>query len=278
MTREELLITAINAALKGGEEILAIYESDFAVERKEDKTPLTLADTNAHLAIAKLLDKTQFPVLSEEGKQTPYEVRKTWKQFWMVDPLDGTREFVKRNGEFTVNIALIENGEATMGIIYVPVTEELYFSDTKIGAYKIQSSMFDVQSFVTLSLSKCETSLTQLIEKAEKLPLKQTRQNFIVVGSRSHMSAETEAYMNELKTKHAEVDMLSKGSSLKLCMVAEGSADSYPRFAPTMEWDTAAGQAIAIASGADVINWETKKRMLYNKENLLNTWFLVERD
>ena len=271
MTREELLHTAIIAALKGGEEILAIYESDFAVERKEDKTPLTLADTNAHLAIAKLLDKTQFPVLSEEGKQTPYEVRKTWKQFWMVDPLDGTREFVKRNGEFTVNIALIENGEATMGIIYVPVTEELYFSDTKIGAFKVTYSQHS--SPITHN-----SSLTTLLEKSEKLPLKQTRKNFIVVGSRSHMSAETEAYMNELKTKHAEVDMLSKGSSLKLCMVAEGSADSYPRFAPTMEWDTAAGQAIAIASGADVINWETKKRMLYNKENLLNTWFLVERD
>lgn len=266
MTREKLLIIAINAALKGGEEILAIYESEFAVEHKEDKTPLTLADTNAHLAIVKLLDKTQFPVLSEEGKQTPYEVRKTWKQFWMVDPLDGTREFVKRNGEFTVNIALIENGEATMGIIYVPVTEELYFSDLHLGAYKLLHNL------------KPQTSnLEHLIAKSEKLPLKQTRKNFIVVGSRSHMSAETEAYMNELKIKHAEVDMLSKGSSLKLCMVAEGSADSYPRFAPTMEWDTAAGQAIVIASGADVINWETKKRMLYNKENLLNTWFLVER-
>jgi len=269
MTREELLITAINAALKGGEEILAIYESDFAVEHKEDRTPLTQADKNAHLAIAKLLDKTNLPVLSEEGKQTSYETRKTWKQFWMVDPLDGTREFVKRNGEFTVNIALIENGEATMGIIYVPVTEELYFSDLSIGAYKIQG--LD-------ELNTKHSTLNTIVEKSEKLPLKQNRKNFIVVGSRSHMSAETEVYMNELKTKHSEVDMLSKGSSLKLCMVAEGSADSYPRFAPTMEWDTAAGQAIAIASGADVINWETKKRMLYNKENLLNTWFLVERD
>ena len=266
MTREELLITAINAALKGGEEILAIYESEFAVERKEDKTPLTLADTNAHLAIAKLLDETNLPVLSEEGKQTPYEIRKTWNQFWMVDPLDGTREFVKRNGEFTVNIALIENGEATMGVIYVPVTEELYFSDLRIGAYKISN----LQSPIS--------NLKNLIVDSEKLPLKQTRKNFIVVGSHSHMSAETEAYMNEQQTKHHEVDILSKGSSLKLCMVAEGCADSYPRFAPTMEWDTAAGQAIAIASGANVINWETKKRMLYNKENLLNTWFLVERD
>ena len=267
MTREELLMTAIKAALKGGEEILAIYESEFAVEHKEDRTPLTQADKNAHLAIAKLLEKTALPVLSEEGKQTAYETRKTWKQFWMVDPLDGTREFVKRNGEFTVNIALIENGEATMGVIYVPVTEELYFSDMAIGAFKCNSNP-----------STQHPSLTTLIEESNKLPLKQDRKNFIVVGSRSHMSPETEAYMNEQKTIHAEVDMLSKGSSLKLCMVAEGSADSYPRFAPTMEWDTAAGQAIAVASGAEVINWETKKRMQYNKENLLNTWFLVARN
>ena len=156
-----------------------------------------------------------------------------------------------------------------MGVIYVPVTTELYFGDLYLGAYK-------VQSIVTLSLSKCNIQLSQLIENAEKLPLKQTRKNYVVVASRSHMSPETEAYINEQKTKHNEVDILSKWSSLKLCKVAEGSADSYPRFAPTMEWDTAAGQAIAIASGADVINWETKKRMLYNKENLFNTWFLVE--
>lgn len=268
MTREELLLTAINAALKGGEEILEVYKSEFAVEHKEDKTPLTQADKNAHLAIAKLLEATNLPVLSEEGKQTSYEIRKTWKQFWMVDPLDGTREFVKRNGEFTVNIALIENGEATMGVIYVPVTEELYFSDLGLGAFKAIG--FD-------ELNIHHSSLNTLVEKADKLPLKQNRKNFIVVGSRSHMSPETEAYINEQKEIHAEVDMLSKGSSLKLCMVAEGSADSYPRFAPTMEWDTAAGQAIAVASGAEVLNWETKKRMLYNKENLLNTWFLVAR-
>ena len=265
MTREELLITAINAALKGGEEILTVYDADFAVEHKDDNSPLTEADKKAHFSICKDLEKTKLPILSEEGKQTPYEIRKTWNQFWMVDPLDGTKEFVKRNGEFTVNIVLIENEEATMGVIYVPVTEELYFSDLSIGAFKVsnlQSSIF---------------SLDELIAASEKLPLPQTRKNYVVVASRSHMSPETEAYINEQKTKHPKVDTLSKGSSLKLCMVAEGAADSYPRFAPTMEWDTAAGQAIAIASGAKVINWETKKTMLYNKENLLNSWFLVER-
>ena len=182
----------------------------------------------------------------------------------MVDPLDGTKEFVKRNGEFTVNIALIENGKATMGVIYVPVTKEIYFSDKL--AYKIKG------------FNKPTVSIQTLLGRAEQLPLKQTRTNYMVVGSRSHMSEETEAFINEQKVTHTEVDILSKGSSLKLCMVAEGAADAYPRFAPTMEWDTAAGQAIANASGAKVINWKTKETMQYNKENLLNSWFLVSRD
>lgn len=264
MTREDWLIQIINAALKGGEEILEVYNSDFAVETKDDKSPLTEADKRAHVAIMNDLEVTGLPVLSEEGKKMDYTERKNWKQFWMVDPLDGTKEFVKRNGEFTVNIALIEDEKATMGVIYVPVTKELYFADS--AAYKIEnflSPIFDLE---------------KLISQSQKLPITQTRTNYIAVGSRSHMSEETEAFINEQKVKHAEVDILSKGSSLKLCMVAEGAADSYPRFAPTMEWDTAAGQAIANASGAKVINWETKEIMKYNKENLLNSWFLVSRD
>ena len=264
MNREDWLIQIINAALKGGEEILVIYNSDFSVETKDDKSPLTEADKRAHLAIMKALEPTGLPVLSEEGKQMDYSSRKDWKQFWMVDPLDGTKEFVKRNGEFTVNIALIEDGKATMGVIYVPVTKELYFADKL--AYKIEN------------FSEPIASINNLLGKAEQLPISQTRANYVVVGSRSHMSEETEAFINEQKAKHTEVDILSKGSSLKLCMVAEGAADAYPRFAPTMEWDTAAGQAIAGASGARVINWETKEIMQYNKENLLNSWFLVSRE
>lgn len=264
MNRQQLLLSAINAALKGGHEILDIYNSDFAIEHKDDKSPLTEADKRAHLKIVELLKDTNLPVLSEEGKNIPFEERKNWKQFWMVDPLDGTKEFIKRNGEFTVNIALIENHQATMGVIYVPVTEELYFGDEK--AYKTEKIKSEVGS------------VEELIHSSQQLPLTQNRNNYLVVGSRSHMSEETEAFINEQKALHNEVDILSKGSSLKLCMVAEGAADSYPRFAPTMEWDTAAGQAIAIASGAEVINWETKELMKYNKENLLNSWFLVRRN
>lgn len=263
MNREDWLIQIINAAIKGGEEILEVYNSEFAVEHKDDKSPLTEADKRAHLAIVAELKKTSLPILSEEGKHMDYSERKNWKQFWMVDPLDGTKEFIKRNGEFTVNIALIEDGEATMGVIYVPVTKDLYFADEL--AYKISG------------ISKPISSINELLGNADQLPLSQNRKNFVVVGSRSHMSEETEAFINEQKNKHSEVDILSKGSSLKLCMVAEGAADAYPRFAPTMEWDTAAGQAIAVASGAKVINWDTKELMQYNKENLLNSWFLVER-
>jgi len=264
MNRKDWLVQIINAALKGGEEILEVYNSEFAIEHKDDKSPLTEADKRAHIAIMKMLELTGLPILSEEGKHMDYSERKHWNQFWMVDPLDGTKEFIKRNGEFTVNIALIENGKATMGVIYVPVTQELYFADEK--AYKVGSQKLEVGS------------LEDLIDSAQQLPLPQTRTNYVVVGSRSHMSEETEAFISEQKSIHSEVDILSKGSSLKLCMVAEGSADSYPRFAPTMEWDTAAGQAIAIASGAQVINWDTKELMQYNKENLLNSWFLVKRD
>lgn len=264
MDRKDLLLNAINAALAGGKEILDVYNSDFAIEHKDDKSPLTEADKRAHLKIVELLECTSIPVLSEEGKNIPYDERKNWSQFWMVDPLDGTKEFIKRNGEFTVNIALIENQESTMGVIYVPVTGELYFSDEK--AYKAENMRLKVKS------------LEELLQNAQILPLPQTRKNYIVVGSRSHMSEETETYINEQKELHNEVDILSKGSSLKLCMVAEGAADSYPRFAPTMEWDTAAGQAIVRGSGANVINWETQETMLYNKENLLNSWFLVKRD
>ena len=163
MTREDWLIQIINAALKGGEEILEVYNSDFAVETKDDKSPLTEADKRAHIAIMNALEATGLPVLSEEGKQMDYSERKDWKQFWMVDPLDGTKEFVKRNGEFTVNIALIEDGKATMGVIYVPVTKDLYFADKL--AYKIEG------------FTEPTVSINNLLGRAEQLPLSQTRTN-----------------------------------------------------------------------------------------------------
>ncbi len=263
INREAWLIQIINASITAGKEILTVYNSDFSVENKEDNSPLTKADKRAHLAILAELKKTGLPILSEEGRQADYSTRQNWKQFWLVDPLDGTKEFVKRNGEFTVNIALIENGTPTMGVIYVPVTKVLYFAD-KI-AYKIEQVDDPIPS------------INNLLGKAEQLPLKQTRTSFVILGSRSHMSAKTEMFIAEQKTLHKNVQLLFKGSSLKLCMVAEGCADIYPRFGPTMEWDIAAGHAIVKASGGEVVHPETNREVKYNKENLLNSSFLVRR-
>lgn len=263
MNVNELIELAIQASIDGGKEILEVYESDFAVETKDDRSPLTLADKNAHLAIMKVLESTGLPILSEEGREMPYSERSSWDAFWMVDPLDGTKEFIKRNGEFTVNIALIKNGVPIAGVIYVPVKKDLYFKNDK-GSYKAT----DIQVDYSLGME-------HLADGAKKLPLSESDRAFRVVGSRSHMSVETEEFVAKLKDQHDDIEIVSMGSSLKICLVAEGSADVYPRFAPTMEWDTAAGHAIVLGAGKTVTDYTTGQAMRYNKENLLNNWFVV---
>jgi len=263
MNFEKLLKKAINASIKGGCSIMEVYASDFAVEHKEDKSPLTLADKNCNAVIEADLEKTEIPILSEEGAKTPFFERKKWEYFWLVDPLDGTKEFVKRNGEFTVNIALIHNGDPIMGVIYVPVKEELYFALEGLGSYK-------------LSINNEIEDLDELISKSNKLPMNIERDNYVMVGSRSHMSKETEAFFENKKHEHGEVDVMAVGSSLKFCMVAEGKADAYPRHAPTMEWDTGAGHAIAKFAGFSVKQYNSSNDLIYNKEDLLNPWFLVK--
>lgn len=266
---KQIIWQATQASIKGGQAILSVYESDdFDVSSKSDNSPLTRADLEAHQAISRILEETDIPILSEEGKNIPYETRKNWSAFWMVDPLDGTKEFIKRNGEFTVNIALIESGFPIAGVIYVPVTDELFVGVLGEGAVKVQEAASKVEK---------ANELEDMFKIGAELPIKSKDREFTVVCSRSHMSPETEAYIDELKIEHGNLDFASKGSSLKLCMVAEGEADIYPRFAPTMEWDTAAGQAIAEASGATVINATDGNRLPYNKENLLNSWFVVKR-
>lgn len=260
----KLLHIAIEAALEAGKSILSIYNTDdFGVEFKGDNSPLTKADVASHNVIVGYLDQTDIPVLSEEGKAMPYSERKAWNQLWIVDPIDGTKEFIKRNGEFTVNIALIEDQKTSIGVVFVPVSGDLYFSSTDLGAFKIKVNLdaYNIADFIAQS---------------QKLPIAREDKTFTVVASRSHMSPETEDYVNEMRKTHGAVNLISKGSSLKLCMVAEGTADCYPRFAPTMEWDTAAGQAICEHAGFEVMDWETKKDMLYNREDLLNHWFLVK--
>lgn len=268
---QKYVMAAIDAALKAGEQILSIYHdpaSDFEIERKADNSPLTVADRKAHETIAAILSRTPFPILSEEGKQLDYTTRREWNTLWIVDPLDGTKEFIKRNGEFTVNIALVKNNVPVLGVIYVPVKKELYFALDGVGAYKTTGR--------TALNDDCVT-LEQMICESERIPLNDSRSHFIVVASRSHLSPETEEYIAELKKKHDSVELISSGSSIKICLVAEGKADVYPRFAPTMEWDTAAGHAIARGAGMEIYQSGTNEPLRYNKENLLNPWFIVER-
>lgn len=253
---------AIGAAIKAGDAILEIYNTTFTVESKEDNSPLTLADKAAHEVIMNELEVLGDPILSEEGKHVAYQIRKNWKSLWIVDPLDGTKEFVKRNGEFTVNIAWVHEGYPVLGIIYVPVTRELFFASKGQGAYK----------FVAAQGVKLE----ELITHAQALKSISVDDTCRIVASRSHMSPETEDFISVKKKEYAMVETVSKGSSLKFCLIAEGLADVYPRFAPTMEWDTAAGQILVEEVGKSLVDCTTGQRMVYNRENLLNNWFLVE--
>lgn len=259
---------AIKGAYKGGLEILDVYGKAFTVDVKEDNSPLTEADRRAHYKIMEYLEGTGIPILSEEGKHLPYKQRRLWNEFWLVDPLDGTKEFVKRNGEFTVNIALVRNGVPVSGVIYVPVKDEMYLGIEGKGAFKISEYA---------KVHASHKNLEDLLSEGNKLPIATGRTTFSMVGSRSHMSDETLEYFEKMKQEHGDVEIVSMGSSLKLCLVAEGVADVYPRFAPTMEWDTAAGDAIARNSGCVVTEKDEVTPLQYNKENLLNPWFIVKR-
>lgn len=256
-----------NISLEAGKEILEVYAQDFDVEFKKDDSPLTQADRRAHESIMSGLNAIDpsIPVLSEEGREVPYRERREWNHFWLVDPLDGTKEFIKKNGEFTVNIALIEGKYPTMGVIYAPALDVFYFGRVGNGAYKLENaSNIQVESE------------EELIQKSIRLPVIQDRSVMRAVASRSHMSKETETFIKDLESKHGEVEVVSSGSSLKFCLVAEGKADYYPRYAPTMEWDTGSGQAIVEAGGGKVTRYEDDERFYYNREDLLNGWFLVE--
>ena len=259
-----LLSTAIQAALEAGAEIMKIYSQDFEVEIKSDSSPLTIADKNANAIIVNYLKETNIPIISEENKQTNYSQRKEWETCWIVDPLDGTKEFIKRNGEFTVNIALIKKNKPLLGVIYVPAKKILFFGDViqKIGKkITLQDHFFsedDAANLENLSPVFRDNNLVK------------------VVGSRSHKSEATDNFIEKLQLEGKEVEIVSMGSSLKFCMVAEGQAMIYPRFAPTMEWDTAAGHAICNAVGLKVLQENLVEELQYNKENLLNPFFIVK--
>ncbi|WP_073192438.1 3'(2'),5'-bisphosphate nucleotidase CysQ [Psychroflexus salarius] len=255
---------AITAAIEAGEEIMKIYATDFEVAYKSDDSPLTLADQESNRVIMSYLSTTEIPIISEENKAIDYKTRQNWSSCWIVDPIDGTKEFVKKNGEFTVNIALVEDQKPIFGVIYVPATRELYVGDVK-----------NRQS-IKVEIPKSDFNLTEVLSQAKTLEPKSATSTIEVVGSRSHMNDDTKQFINTLEEKYQKpVEIVSKGSSLKFCLVAEGKADVYPRYAPTMEWDTAAGQAICSGVGLKVISLDTNKEMLYNRENLLNGYFHV---
>ena len=260
------LDTAIRAAVDAGKEILAVYDlSVIETEKKADSSPLTMADTRANDKILSYLIKTNYPTISEESRLMDFAERQNWTTCWIVDPLDGTKEFIKRNGEFTVNIALCRNGVPTLGVIYVPVTKTLYYADVKLKkAFKIE---LNNEHHIPTELFTGKNQIAPRLNNKKTL--------LRVVGSRSHMNADTTRFIESSKKDFKNVEVLSRGSSLKFCLVAEGDADVYPRFAPTMEWDTAAGHAICSAVGLKVISQETGTELLYNKENLLNPNFLV---
>jgi 3'(2'), 5'-bisphosphate nucleotidase len=238
-------------AKEAGEAIMQIYRRDFNIEYKDDKSPLTEADLKANEIICNSLVKLypDIPIMSEENKQTDYAIRKDWDAYWCIDPIDGTKEFIKKNDEFTVNIALIEKNKPVLGVVYAPAIEELYKAKEGKGAFK----------------------------NGERLPLKTNenpKERLFVVASKSHLSKETQEFIDKLDTK--EIEQVSRGSSLKLCMVASGEADIYPRLAPTMEWDTAAADAVVREAGKMSYQFENNQPMVYNKEDLLNPWFVVK--
>ena len=241
----------VDIAKKAGVAIMEVYVQDFDVEYKKDSSPLTLADKKANDIIEDALNKllVDLPILSEEGKSIPYEERKYWDYFWLVDPLDGTKEFVKKNGEFTVNIALIHKGVPVLGVVYAPVLDVCYWAKQGEGAFK----------------------------DGQKLPLKMAdqRNTYKIVASRSHMSDETQAFIDAIDTQK-EKELISIGSSLKICLVAEGEADIYPRLGPTMEWDTGAAHAIVNESGGQLNDQKNNNVLKYNtSEKLLNNYFVV---
>ena len=250
--QDSMVQDIITISQTAGKAILEVYDSDFSVEQKDDKSPLTLADKRSHEIIAGFLHaRYPYPVLSEEGKNIPFEERKDWECFWLVDPLDGTKEFIKRNGEFTVNIALIKRDRPVLGVIYQPVADLLYYAVQGEGSFKIEGG------------------------RGEKLPLSRKKDNLTVAGSRSHGSKAFDDYVEVLRTKYGTCAFISAGSSLKFCLVAEGRADIYPRLAPTMEWDTAAGQMIVEEAGGLVLESKSRTPLRYNKESLLNPHFVA---
>jgi len=262
-----LIEKIIDAVYRAGDAILEVQSKLDTIETevKADNSPVTIADRKAHDILDEVLAATGIPVLSEEGAHARYEERREWDLLWVVDPLDGTKEFIRGRSEFTVNVGLVQGETPIFGIVYAPVLNWIYVGGQGVPAMK----------------SVARISYAEMLEQAQRIPMRYPEQ-LTVVASRSHMSASTEALLSQWESEHGAIERVSMGSSLKICLVAEGRAHAYPRVAPTMEWDTAAGHAVAIAAGCSVFQVEEhgdelswSKPLVYNKENLLNPYFLI---
>jgi len=270
---------AVPAALEAGAAIMDVYAKDFKVAYKDDQSPLTDADHASHDCIVRHLHATGIPVVSEESEDAPYETRAQWPMHWLVDPLDGTKEFVKRNGDFTVNIALIDGTHPVFGVVYAPVAQELYVGIAGVGSYRVSGPA--ALAHIGDALKRLPSFEAPFV----RLPVNQPREKDVVriVMSKSHLDDETRAFLKKYEERGLRVEAVSRGSSIKLCLVAAGEADLYPRLGPTMEWDTAAAHAVVEASGGAVWAMEKKHErhrkadhsLAYNKSNRLNPSFKV---
>jgi 3'(2'), 5'-bisphosphate nucleotidase len=277
-----LLLPALAAAIQAGKKILQVYQGDIDVTYKEDDSPLTVADRKAHQTIVNFLCSvayTNIPILSEEGKHIRYKERTDWEYFWLVDPLDGTKEFIQRRDEFTVNIALIEKTRPVAGIVYPPAVGSLYLAAEGLGSFKFEDVKVVEQGFLDQQGTLGRGSgLQDLVELAIELPLHRAAKSYTdrlnLVGSRLHGTEDLADFVDKMKQEYSDVEFVSAGSALKFCLVAEGSADLYPRFGPTMEWDTAAGQCMVEQSGGTVLSMKEKRPLAYNKRDLHNPHFV----
>ena len=262
--------SAFNAALRAGAGIMDIYngDEDFLVNLKSDNTPITEADRRSHETIKDYLSSTRIPLMSEEGRDLLYEERCGWDLYWLVDPLDGTLEFIKRTGEFTINIALMVNNRPTVGVVYVPLSGKIYFAIEGRGAWK---------RIGMTPNPNAQMNISEIMRGAEPLPQTGGANSPKVVAlSRSHISPDTHIVVDSLKEQFGEIEILTQGSSLKLCLVAEGTVDIYPRTTPTSEWDTAAGECILAEAGGSIRELEHGSTLNYNKPSLINPNFICK--
>lgn len=262
MNDHSLLSTAIAASIAAGRAIMEVYHTNFDVSTKDDDSPLTRADLAAHSILSAALGRTSVPVISEEGPVIAFEERSGWREYWLIDPLDGTKEFVRRNGEFTVNTALIREGRPVIGVVYAPVTDELYAGRVGTGWWYVQGAA-QITPAGWEDLSAFTVGGVPAVHP------------YRIAVSRSHLDAATAAYVEQRRAEKGSVQSVQAGSSMKFCLVAHGKADEYPRFGPTNEWDTAAGHAVLSAAGKNVYSYPEGTVLQYNKPSMINGPFIA---